>query len=67
MGFNGNNFVLKVLRVAILCTKCNIDLLKEMGVIYYSFNKNMPYIYAVDINTGIFLIKNKHKNVYKDA
>ncbi len=54
MGFNGNNFVLKVLRVAILCTKCNIDLLKEMGVIYYNYNKNMPYIYAVDINTGIF-------------
>ncbi len=59
MGFIGNGFVLKVLSVAILCTKCNIDLLKEMRVIYYNDNKNMPYIYAVDINTGNYFILNK--------
>ncbi len=47
-------------------TKCNIDLIKEIRVIYYNFNKNMPNIYAVDVNTGIFFIK-KDKNVHKDA
>ncbi len=32
MGFNGDIFVLKVLRGTILCIECKTDLLKEMGV-----------------------------------